>query len=392
MPTHALRFWNSPKFSQTRLSDIIEPSQNSFAVLRLALAIAVLVSHSYWFTTGTNISEPLKAISGFSLGEHAVQVFFFLSGLLVAHSLERNGSLTNFAAGRALRIFPGLVACVLSTALLGGLLVTALPASGYLPHPDLWGYIAKTALLITASAPLPGVFEDVPVPGLVNGSLWTLKYEVVCYGALAAFAGIGLLAPSRRRLAILALAALIVGCEVALPDGVARYSQIENFAYFAIPFALGVLASMMREHLPVSGIAAAALLALAIGTFDTPVKGLTTTAFLGYASLWLATFRYGPLRAFANRTDLSFGVYIYATPIQQALVQILPGIGAVALTLAALPLALAAATLSWTLVEKPAMGLRRALFARLDRGLARRRHQKPNAWPRRRRAHTSTIG
>ena len=99
------------------LADILEPQNNSFGVLRLAMAGAVLVSHSYFFVTGETSAEPLYRWTGHTLGEHAVQVFFFLSGIMVTESLARSRGAIDFATARVLRIFPGLIVCVLLTAL-----------------------------------------------------------------------------------------------------------------------------------------------------------------------------------------------------------------------------------------------------------------------------------
>ena len=65
-----------------RLGEIMAPEANSFGVLRLAMALLVLISHSYLYTSGSQSGEPLHAWTGHSLGQHAVQVFFILSGIL----------------------------------------------------------------------------------------------------------------------------------------------------------------------------------------------------------------------------------------------------------------------------------------------------------------------
>src|SRR5690606_23266723 len=54
--------------------------ENNFTLLRLALAVAVVVSHSVSVTTGSVFDEPLAASTGFTLGEHAVNGFFAISG------------------------------------------------------------------------------------------------------------------------------------------------------------------------------------------------------------------------------------------------------------------------------------------------------------------------
>ncbi|MBX9925165.1 MAG: acyltransferase [Hyphomicrobiaceae bacterium] len=349
------------------LVDMLEPSENSFAVLRLAMALIVLVSHSLWFVSGQRDSDPMTAVTGFTSGEHAVQVFFLLSGFLVAHSLEKTRSPVDFAVARGLRIFPGLIVCVLATALLLGPLVSRLSPQAYALDPALVGYIAKTATLVTASAKLPGVFETVPLSGLVNGSLWTLKFEVLCYLALAGFGAIGLLGAGRRGLATVALVGVIVAASVALPTDTTRYSTVENVAYFAIPFSIGVLGCIWRKSIPVGWIAPLVLAVPAYLAIGTVAQNVTTGLFLGVVAIWLATFRFGPLRAATNRADLSYGVYIYAAPLQQAAIAFIPGIGAAGVTAVVLLPVLALAWLSWTLVEKPAMGLRRGIGARLHR-------------------------
>lgn len=63
----------------------------------------------------------------------------------------------------------------------------------------------------------------------------------------------------------------------------------------------------------------------------------------------------------AHANDLSFGVYIYAGPIQQALINAMPGISAFNLKACVLPLALAVVSVSWRMVERPALQTRDAV-------------------------------
>ena len=198
------------------LADILSPDRNNFAAIRLAMALSVLVSHSWWLATGQSALEPLHAWTQHTLGEHAVQVFFFLSGVVVAQSLFKSGSLLDFLAARVLRIFPALIACVLLTAVVLGPLVSAGSLGAYFADRGWLAYIAKTLSLSTGSAPLPGVFADVPVKGLVNLSLWTLKYEVTCYAALALFGLAALRLPKWRGLMTAGLAVLVAALALVL--------------------------------------------------------------------------------------------------------------------------------------------------------------------------------
>ncbi len=353
-----------PRLPKPRLLvHMMEADANSFAVLRLAMALTVLASHSGWFVSGRRDSDPVIYLTGFTSGEHAVQVFFLLSGLLVAHSIEKSRNVLDFVVARTLRIFPGLIVCVVLTAVVIGPLLSKLAIGAYVSDPALIAYVLKTSSLSTASAKLPGLFEALPLPGLVNGSLWTLKFEALCYATLAAFGAVGLMAHGRRGVATVVLALIIAVAAIALPSDTTRYSTLENVAYFAIPFSLGVIACVWRDRIPTGWMLPLALAIPAYLSLGTTVQHITTGLFLGTTAIWLATFRFGPLRAAANRCDLSYGVYIYAAPIQQAAIQLVPTITASGVTAIVVLPVFVLAWLSWTLVEKPAMGLRRALVA-----------------------------
>ena len=88
------------------IADNLTIGSNSFGLLRLLAASAVVVSHAWLVTSGSYASEPLLVETGFSLGWHAVNLFFALSGLLIAGSLHHTRSLIQFAWSRFLRIFP----------------------------------------------------------------------------------------------------------------------------------------------------------------------------------------------------------------------------------------------------------------------------------------------
>jgi peptidoglycan/LPS O-acetylase OafA/YrhL len=61
------------------------------------------------------------------------------------------------------------------------------------------------------------------------------------------------------------------------------------------------------------------------------------------------------------RTDLSYGVYIYAWPVQQAAVTIFSIASPYVLLAVALPATLGVAFVSWHLIEAPALRLKRRI-------------------------------
>lgn len=343
------------------LADYLKAEDNNFALVRLLMALAVLVSHSWWLATGRTSAEPLHIWTNHSLGEHAVQVFFFLSGVVVAQSLFRSKSILDFACARALRIFPALIVCVLATALLLGPAVSVLGLKSYFGDTGLIAYIVKTLSLSTGSAPLPGVFPDNPVPRLVNLSLWTLKYEVLCYALLGLFGMLYLAWPKLRPYLTSALVLIIALIFVGEPKAPSSYTALDNVRYFVLFFGMGTLAYLFRERLVLSWLALPLLFLAFVFAIGTRYAEVTTALFLGYGTLLFATLSLPRLRWFTNDQDYSYAVYILHCPIQQALVQFKPGIDPIELTLVTLALVMPLSVFSWTHIERPAMTTRRAL-------------------------------
>lgn len=163
-----------------RVGHILKPNQNNFNLIRLLAASAVVVSHAVFLHTGHKADEILSGVTFFNLGDHAVNVFFVVSGLTVAASLARSASAAEFIVARGLRIFPALAVCALLLILLGAIVTICTPAQ-FLSDTRVWRYGLKTLLLGSASAGLPGVFSENPHPSTMNASIWTLKFEVACY-------------------------------------------------------------------------------------------------------------------------------------------------------------------------------------------------------------------
>ncbi len=342
------------------LSDILERGRNNFDIVRLVAAASVVVAHSFIIASGDPDAEPLTGVSAFTLGQHAVNVFFILSGLLVAASLDRNRGVVPFMAARVLRVFPGLVVCVLLSVFVIGPLVTSLDPVAYFTSTQTWRYLGATVSLATGHAPLPGVFETLPAAGEVNVSLWTLKYEMMCYVVLALLSVLGLWL--RPRLLWLALTALVAVQFVRLWHlHVDDFGAFDQTLRFLTCFFIGAAAYRLRHRVTLSAPGAVlAVLALAIA-WGTMLEPLATYPAVGYLVLCFSALPLGPLRRVSGRADLSYGLYIYGWPVGQLLMLCVPGLGPVELAVVTLLAAAPVAAVSWTLIEKPAMALRHRL-------------------------------
>jgi len=158
---------------------------NHFNLIRFLAAILVIFSHSYDLALGSNALEPLKNITGHSLGSLAVDIFFFTSGYLVTASLFNKQNTKNYFKSRILRIYPGLISCVILTTLLIWLFVSKIGFYEFFSNSLTLQYIVKNCSLIFGIAyEPPNTFHDNPYLIAVNGSLWSLPHEIRAYIAL----------------------------------------------------------------------------------------------------------------------------------------------------------------------------------------------------------------
>jgi peptidoglycan/LPS O-acetylase OafA/YrhL len=326
---------------------------NNFDALRSFAATAVIFSHSFLIAEGTEAHEPLILLTGRQsiLGLAGVFVFFAISGFLVTQSFETSGSALRYLAKRSLRIFPGLFAALLISAFVLGPLVTTLPLADYFRGPEVYGYVVGNVLLNLTIHELPGVlFVDNPVGLEINGSLWTLRYEFMMYLMVLALGVLHLL-----RLPVL-LGVLGVGLACLQ---LSHLAFLGTFGWLLAFFAIGMVLYKLRGTWVFDG--RIALVALAGLVLSVPLRQFIQLFPLcgGYLAIYLALDRRLPSLPATRFGDLSYGLYIYGWPTQAMVMHVSGGTATWwQLFLISLPLALAAAWLSWRLVEQPALRLR----------------------------------
>jgi peptidoglycan/LPS O-acetylase OafA/YrhL len=346
------------------IADALDRGRNGFTGLRLALALAVVVSHAFSVATGAAGDEPLAALTGYTLGEHAVNGFFAVSGFLVTMSCDRRG-IRDYALARALRILPGFVAATLLVSLVLGAAMTRLPPAEYLREPGLWSFMRGTLTTFKSNAALPGVFEANPYRAPL-GTIWTLKYEVFCYLGVLVAALCGLL---RRRIpALLIVAGLgIALTAAAVLRGAELPKGLETALRLPLIFSAGACLYLWRDRLLVSGAALACLVVAAVVLARTPAYPALLFLAEAYGAVWLAL---GPMARdlFDPKADLSYGIYLYGWPIQQSLHALWPDPSGLALLAPALALTLPVAALSWYGIERPALALKARALGRRSLG------------------------
>jgi peptidoglycan/LPS O-acetylase OafA/YrhL len=279
---------------------------NAFDLIRLVAAGLVVWSHQHALM---GIREPFVAVLGASYGGLGLYIFFAISGYLNTGSLAQHRSMQAYLFNRALRIYPALAACVVFTVILG--FVVATDRDAYVSI-KLLSYIAKNVTLFSGvKMGVPGVFESNVFPQALNGSLWTLPYEVKMYVVLAVC-----LALARYNLA-LPIIALAAGCVITLLGTAGLLPVLprnEFWVIFSILFLAGsaVAATKSFAGLPVAigALVAVALAFAGVGEQLLAWLLLLTAIVIAFGSITLPKRLRLPL-------DLSYGLYLYAFPIQQ---------------------------------------------------------------------------
>lgn len=327
---------------------------NNFGSLRIIFAAMVIVSHSPELIDGNRSREILTMIFGtLSLGEVAVDGFFLMSGYLIIKSYQNATSVRDYLAKRVIRIYPGfavayLLSLVVVTALAGGNpLLIEIPKS-------------LVRLLLLKDPTAPGIFQGLPYPAL-NGSMWSIAHEFRCYLLVIA---IGYFVNPSKRIgygAILLGLTMIYILRNRIPETsvwpsflIGRPADVIRMTFI---FFVGGAFYVWRDRITYThrGALVSATILVCL-MFVQPVAEVALSVFGGYLIFWFAfVYPVNRVSRAMDHNDPSYGLYLYAWPIQNLLVFYVAGIGPWTVTAVALPTALIFGLLSWRLIEKPAL-------------------------------------
>ncbi|HEX7775844.1 MAG TPA: acyltransferase [Parvibaculum sp.] len=346
------------------ISSYLSGRDNNFNLIRFLAAGAVVLAHSYIVASGDKDTGPLIASTGHDLGYHAVNVFFVASGFLIAQSWAARPSLPHFLAGRLLRLWPALTVCALVVVFVVGPLATSLPLGTYFDLPSTYAFVPKVMGLIQADSSLPGIVTTLHDDQGIDAPLWTLKYEVFCYLSLAVLGLIGgLSSPSRFWRWIAPIMMLLVASSL-LPIAHDVTHPFIHLVRFGLCFGFGVSAFIFRDRVPMSAFGIVGFFLLAVLLRQTLLYEVALCSFTAYATLWAAFVPASFIRQFNRLGDYSYGIYIFAYPIQQMFAIRHPRLSPLDLFAIVAPMVLAIAAASWHFIERPSL-TRKADLARV---------------------------
>ncbi len=341
---------------------------SGFDYLRIFLAVSVVIEHSLVVTDQTLTANLWTTWPRGALAT-ILPAFFTLSGFLVAGSLQRRSSLPAFISMRIIRLVPALTVEVILSALIIGPLLTQVSLATYFSSTEFWKYFLN--IIGDVQYVLPGMFAQNPFPDVMNQSLWTVPFELDCYLCLIGLAIIGFVRnPRWLVLVTLGFAALGTVWLVVRFQPVWQENPVTGRA-LVVSFLAGVVLQLYSGVIKLNG--PAALISFIVGMVLLLDVRLSFIAVLpiAYATVYVGMLN--PRRiSLLLSGDYSYGLYLFAFPIQQAEVAFFPayawwGYNAVV----ALACGFAYAALSWWFVEAPILSRKREAAAFADRLWAR---------------------
>lgn len=324
---------------RTKLSDYDSIRENNFDFIRFLAAVLVIHGHAFLLNTSEEYLD---------FATIAVYTFFAISGFLITKSYTQSNNPIYYFKSRVLRIFPALIIVVTLTTFILGPLVSRLTFLEYFSNIQTYDYL-KSMLLFDIQYDLPGVFETNGQSTAVNGSLWTLWFEFVFY-ILVMILGYFKLLNKKVILTLFILSS--VHYFLSIP-----YGDYYNKVFKA--FVAGMMMYSFRNYIPLNGLLAFISFVILISTKILHLPVDLFYIFGTYLVFYLSFVPRVGLSSFGKYGDFSYGIYIYAFPIQQTIIMLFDGkMNPYLNILITIPITLFFAVLSWKLIEKPALKMK----------------------------------
>lgn len=340
--------------------DPVIPRVNNFDLIRLLAASQVAIGHfSHYFEIGGPIFGALSYFPG-------VPIFFLISGFLItasyANSVSKSGSLIPFYWNRVLRLVPGLWVCVL-------LSLAIIFVSGYQIDSSLEKIWFWAGSMFITPYYTPSFLEGYGT-GSFNGSLWTVAVEIQFYLLTPI---IYLLLVSYRKLFVVLFLAFVYFAAIRfdvysspLIQKVFEITFLPWISMFLVGAYLACSPAVYKKIMSVPFGVYVVLYALSVmlsETINLPTgNNMNALSFLFLSGVVMKLSTMDALSKFSPSADLSYGIYIIHMPIVNFLI-FREVSGYWGFFLAAI-VTVAYGAISWYLVERPALSLKRLALRR----------------------------
>lgn len=365
---------SAPMSADTRgklsLYDAVLGQANSLNFIRLSLATAVIIAHTGPLT-GVHadfLGIPSSRVD--LIGGWAVNMFFAISGFLIAHSAQR-GTAAGYLKRRALRIFPGYWVSILFVVFL------CAPISVATGHTEesfsiksAGGYIFRNFDLFNLQYPLFGGPIGIPYSHTWNGSAWTLGFEFLGYLALIPLFYIPFVRRNTKWIVPAIYTILLLGYPFFALIGKEPNHFTEYILRLHAYFFAGVLLYLFGKRIPFNATLGVCLTIVGCVAWIASPSEVARYIHIPAAYGILALSAVIKTR-WCSKNDISYGIYIYAFPVQILLAIFgSASLGWILNFVLTFAITIGLAWLSWLYVEKPALALK-------DRQLLRIRRNRP---------------
>lgn len=342
--------------------DVEESSRaNSFDAFRLFAAWLVVVGHGFILAGKPELAPRLGK---FDVSVIGVVIFFTISGFLIWKSWSNRASWQGFIAARVLRIFPALIVVIIITTFVFGPLVTTFGLPDYFGSAETYLYL-QNIFVFNPQYSLPGVFSHQPFTSAVNGSLWTLRAELLCYLAVPLL----FILPRKMRPVIVFSVTAILLFGATNFDLVLWGNNLSIASFYWGFFGIGALVASLEieKKLPLpSGIILIVIWVIsAESTF--PIIKLLGLFALGIGLIAISSKNLPYLRRASRYGDFSYGCYLVAFPVQQTILLISPGMPLIYSVCLTLLISTTIGLILWYLVERRSLRLKASLSSFFSR-------------------------
>ncbi len=342
---------NSITKSQT-LSDVYDFTNNSFNLMRFILASMVFLLHAGLFSNLVNL-DLINTLVPYDIGRLSVYGFFAISGFFMVQSLDNSKTSKEFLLKRVLRIFPLFLTLVVVGWIFYGHHVQEIRGQVFLQ-----------------------AFNGVVNIGVFNfGSSWTLKIEFLSYLVLLVLYTIS----NKNRIFILIATCSFITLDLILylhGTNSFYYTRMTlmntlhdgkgNYAFFGLfpCFMVGSLMYLYKDkiicnkHVVLCFFLAYLFIILIIGNNNPTVFTILQIFIIPF--LVIACGSLLKIQLWTKFGDYSYGIYLIHFPVLGlSIFRIFHNPTIELIFLYAIILALA--ILSWHIIEKPALRLKRYL-------------------------------
>lgn len=326
------------KFESTR--------SNNLNLVKFIAALFVIISHAYPLCKGAEYNDILSDLSRNSIafGSLAVAIFFMSSGFFVTKSLLKGKDSKKYLHNRFIRIFPPLWFTLIVCILVCGLFFSTCSLGKYFLSIDFFKYCLNFILIPIHN--LPGVFMNNKYPGVINGPLWTLPIEFVCYLVLLLAYKLNLVNKKSYKYIALLVIVTFVGINL-IPLSIKGYIQ-PCFLFF-----WGSFYWIYRDKITMKNLYFLISLAAFVLLIGLGYGQVASFLFVPYLTLYIAFCLPQCNNRLASLGNLSYDIYLCGWPIQQMVICLFGGSMLVGMNiLISIPLSILVGYMTYSLVEK----------------------------------------